>query len=618
MHPVNLGRLRRDGHVLYTREAAAVLHEVCGAVIAAQSAGRVPTVPSPDELWVTPEGAVQFDSSPEGGDPRAVMPALGALAEALLPPFSQEPDYAVPMSFRLLAPRARGKPGLPVLSGVAAFLAAVRRFESAPSAVVLQELAWRVRSPQPASVTGPGREDATAAAIRIPEGPVLETAGAATATSPPRGRGAPAGTDEPAGEIPLLGAHPAPSGDDFRPVRITLEEPDHSASSVTPSVPPGPPVARREGVRPVAALVLALLAGVAAAALGTASYLRDAEPIAQRWRLPATGSPVGAMGEFPAEVATDATRAEPSGGGNDTSAAAPVADRAATGTAGAFHSEGRLETGAASRRDVLAPRALAFPGVSGPVFSPAFDAAGAALVFHAGRNAAHLMHARLSGAGAPTEVTSLLAGSARDYHPRPSPDGDLIAFDSDRDGERGVYLASRDGSAVRRISGRGFAAVPSWSPDATRLAFVRAEPLRSSVWNLWMYTLAGGGLTRVTSHSIGQMWGASWFPDGERICYSHEDRLVVRELATGREQAFPSPVRRRLVRTPAVSPDGTRVVFQLRRDGIWLLELSDGIMRRLLEDPTAEEFSWHPSGDRIAYHSRRDGEWRIWVMSAPR
>ena len=62
------------------------------------------------------------------------------------------------------------------------------------------------------------------------------------------------------------------------------------------------------------------------------------------------------------------------------------------------------------------------------------------------------------------------------FHPRPSPDGRLIAFDSDRDGERGVYVANADGGAVRRISGDGFAAIPSWSPDGGRIAFVRAEP----------------------------------------------------------------------------------------------------------------------------------------------
>ena len=50
----------------------------------------------------------------------------------------------------------------------------------------------------------------------------------------------------------------------------------------------------------------------------------------------------------------------------------------------------------------------------------------------------------------------------------PSPDGKQIAFDSDRDGTRGVYVADADGQRVRRVSGEGYAAVPSWSPDGAR------------------------------------------------------------------------------------------------------------------------------------------------------
>ena len=82
-------------------------------------------------------------------------------------------------------------------------------------------------------------------------------------------------------------------------------------------------------------------------------------------------------------------------------------------------------------------------------------------------------------------------------------------------------------------------------------------------------------------------------------------------------RTFNSPVRGRLVRTPAVSPDGKRIIFQVRRDGAWLLDLASGAVHRVLEDPTAEEFTWSPDGRRVAYHSRRSGGWGVWVM-APR
>ena len=69
------------------------------------------------------------------------------------------------------------------------------------------------------------------------------------------------------------------------------------------------------------------------------------------------------------------------------------------------------------------------------------------------------------------------------------------------------------------------------------------------------------------------------------------------------------------VRTPAVSPDGTKVVYQVYRDGVWLLDLTDSSMRPLLRDPTAEEFAWAPDGRRVAFHSRRDGQWGIYLLA---
>jgi Tol biopolymer transport system component len=40
-------------------------------------------------------------------------------------------------------------------------------------------------------------------------------------------------------------------------------------------------------------------------------------------------------------------------------------------------------------------------------------------------------------------------------------------------------------------------------------------------------------------------------------------------------------------------------------------------MRKILDDPSAEEYTWAPDGTRVAYHSARSNSWGVWVM-APR
>ncbi|HEX6052606.1 MAG TPA: DPP IV N-terminal domain-containing protein [Gemmatimonadaceae bacterium] len=249
-------------------------------------------------------------------------------------------------------------------------------------------------------------------------------------------------------------------------------------------------------------------------------------------------------------------------------------------------------------------------------FSPAFATAGSAVFYHpasGGRNA--LTRGDAEPSRAVLRITSIVNDDAQNFHARPSPDGRFIAFDSDREGGRAVYIADVNGENVRRVTGEGFAAVPSWSPDGRRLAFVRAEPDRPRVWNLWLLDLESGETTRLTSHSVGQSWGAAWFPDGKRLAYSHESRLIVRSLETGSQSVYPSPRKGRLIRTPAVSPDGRRIMFQVHGDGAWMLELENGSMTRVLTDPTAEAFTWSPEGDQVAYHSRKSGTWGIWLMA---
>ncbi len=219
--------------------------------------------------------------------------------------------------------------------------------------------------------------------------------------------------------------------------------------------------------------------------------------------------------------------------------------------------------------------------------------------------------------GGDLQVMTVTDRGATAANARMSPDRRFVAFDSDRDGERGVYVASSDGSGVRRVSGEGFAARPAWSSDGTRLAFLRAEVDRPDVFNLWLCDVASGRLTRLTAYQAGRVSSASWFPDGRHIFYSRDDQLFALDIDNRETLPYPSPRRGRRADDVAVSPDGRRVVFRVDGDGAWLLDLGDGRARRLVDDPTIEGLAWTPDGRGIAYRAARSGDWSQMVMAPP-
>ncbi|TPG78798.1 S9 family peptidase [Brevibacillus laterosporus] len=69
-------------------------------------------------------------------------------------------------------------------------------------------------------------------------------------------------------------------------------------------------------------------------------------------------------------------------------------------------------------------------------------------------------------------------GNHRDTHPRWSPDGNWLAFESDRSGDTQVWLLSINGGEARQLTGsKQGAAKPVWSPDSEKLLVqVRISP----------------------------------------------------------------------------------------------------------------------------------------------
>jgi eukaryotic-like serine/threonine-protein kinase len=159
--------------------------------------------------------------------------------------------------------------------------------------------------------------------------------------------------------------------------------------------------------------------------------------------------------------------------------------------------------------------------------------------------------------GPPEQV---VAGARESTRGAWSPDGERIAFGSDRGGEMNLWLLSlRDGRTRRLTSGAGGDYQPSWSPDARALVFFSA---RAGAIDIWRYDFDGENLTRLTR--------------GESIDIN-----------------------------PFFSPDGTRIAFQSDRDGrleVFVMNANGTDIRQLTSCGVTGHFlRWSADGERIYF-----------------
>ncbi len=113
-----------------------------------------------------------------------------------------------------------------------------------------------------------------------------------------------------------------------------------------------------------------------------------------------------------------------------------------------------------------------------------------------------------------TGARPLTAGNAIDERPAFSPDGQQVAFVSDRAGLRGVWIVPSAGGAPRRLATAQVLDTLSWSPDGKEILF--SAPA-GDLPGLFLVSTADGRLTRLATP--GAAHSGVWSPRGDRIAY---------------------------------------------------------------------------------------------------
>ena len=117
-------------------------------------------------------------------------------------------------------------------------------------------------------------------------------------------------------------------------------------------------------------------------------------------------------------------------------------------------------------------------------------------------------------------VQRLTDNQARDVFPRFSPDGNWIAFSSNREGNYDVYVIPASGGKPRQLTFHSADDnVVNWTPDGKSIVFTsgRGNGIFPSVITLWEVPVAGG-----IERPVPTDWGAwaSYSPDGSKMAFT--------------------------------------------------------------------------------------------------
>ena len=123
-----------------------------------------------------------------------------------------------------------------------------------------------------------------------------------------------------------------------------------------------------------------------------------------------------------------------------------------------------------------------------------------------------------------------------------------------------IFLVRSDGTGLVQLTSDGVNSEPAWSPDGTRIAFVRYQ---GGANQIYVMNADGSNVVRRTYGS----WSDSpaWSPDGTRIAFSslHGGGYRIHVMRVDEDWWNPAPLGfdRGYNTHPAWSPDGSRIAF---------------------------------------------------------
>jgi len=202
--------------------------------------------------------------------------------------------------------------------------------------------------------------------------------------------------------------------------------------------------------------------------------------------------------------------------------------------------------------------------------------------------------------------------------PEWSPDGNMIVYNSYKEGGTILYLHELATGKVRPLSARtGLNSGASWSPSGKEIALTLSHKGNPEIF---IIDLKGNIIKQVTDH-----WGIdvspSFSPDGDRVAFvsgrSGSPQIYTMDLISGTQE------RLTFEGNYNASPSWSslnRIAFVSMSQGIfdiYTMDADGGQLRRLTENQGSNQAPcWSPNGRYIVFNSNRTGRYQLYIMTA--